>query len=72
MCAFPLPEVPLVSLSHETSATAVHGQLACVVIATASVPPAMHGVNVTGATRAIATGDLVRVDGDRGTVERLA
>jgi pyruvate,water dikinase len=28
-------------------------------------------VNVTGATRAIRTGDLVRVDGDRGMVERL-
>jgi pyruvate,water dikinase len=29
-------------------------------------------VNVTGATRAIRTGDMVRVDGDRGVVERLA
>lgn len=28
-------------------------------------------VNVTGATRAIRTGDLVRVDGDRGMVERV-
>ena len=28
-------------------------------------------VNVTGATRAIRTGDLVRVDGDRGMIERL-
>ena len=28
-------------------------------------------VNVAGATRALRTGDLVRVDGERGTVERL-
>jgi pyruvate,water dikinase len=28
-------------------------------------------VNVAGATRAIRTGDRVRVDGDRGVVERL-
>jgi pyruvate,water dikinase len=28
-------------------------------------------VNVAGATRAIRTGDVVRVDGDRGTVERV-
>jgi pyruvate,water dikinase len=28
-------------------------------------------VNVVGATRAIHTGDVVRVDGDRGTVERV-
>jgi pyruvate,water dikinase len=28
-------------------------------------------VNVQGATTAIKTGDLVRVDGDRGIVERL-
>ena len=27
-------------------------------------------VNVAGATRAIRTGELLRVDGDRGTVER--
>jgi pyruvate,water dikinase len=29
-------------------------------------------VNVAGATVAIRTGDLVRVDGDRGTVEILS
>jgi pyruvate,water dikinase len=29
-------------------------------------------VNVLGATRALRTGDLLRVDGDRGSVERLA
>jgi rifampicin phosphotransferase len=29
-------------------------------------------VNVLGATQAIRTGDRVRVDGNRGTVERLA
>ncbi len=28
-------------------------------------------VNVVGATRAIRTGDVLRVDGDRGTVERV-
>jgi pyruvate,water dikinase len=28
-------------------------------------------VNVVGATRAIRTGDVLRVDGDRGVVERV-
>jgi len=28
-------------------------------------------VNVVGATRAIRTGDVLRVDGDRGMVERV-
>jgi pyruvate,water dikinase len=28
-------------------------------------------VNVVGATRAIRTGDALRVDGDRGVVERV-
>jgi pyruvate,water dikinase len=28
-------------------------------------------VNVAGATQVLKTGDVLRVDGDRGTVERL-
>ena len=31
----------------------------------------LPGVNVDGVTRALKTGDRVRVDGDRGVVERL-
>src|SRR4029079_10919346 len=46
----PVPDVPPGTLSHETSGTAVHGQLACVVSVAVTLPAGMHGLNWTGPT----------------------
>src|SRR4029453_863114 len=46
----PVPDVPLGTLNHEASGTAVHGQLACVVSVAVTLPAGMHGLNSTGPT----------------------
>jgi hypothetical protein len=47
--ADPLPAAPVGTVSHAEFGVAVQGQLACVVIVAVTLPPAMHGLNRTGA-----------------------
>ena len=50
MVPAPLPDLPLGSDSHPAPVFTVHEQFACVVSVAVSLPPAMHGVKVTGPT----------------------